>query len=67
LASTVNGKFLLTSFDDTLEIIDPISSWTMNKIPTIHKSGIKEICVSRYGNYFITIGSDNKVVLWDGA
>ena len=67
LASTVNGKFQLASFDDTLEIMNSSTGVTINKIPTIHTTGIKEICVSKYGNYFVTIGGDNKVVLWDGA
>lgn len=67
LACTENGKFLLASFDDTLEIIDSYNGKTINKNPTIHKTGIKNISISKYGNYFLTIGGDNKVVLWDGS
>lgn len=58
---------MLASFDNSLEIINSESGISINKIPTIHKNGIKEICISQYGNYFLTIGGLNKVVLWDGS
>lgn len=50
-----------------MEVLDSISGKTINRLPSVHKTGIREICVSKFGNYFLTIGEDKKTILWDGA
>lgn len=34
---------------------------------TVHKKGIVRIEISKYGNYFLTIGANWSVVQWDGS
>ena len=67
LANSLNGKFLLLGFSETLQVLDASNGKTLNHLQTSHKKGILKIIISKYGNYFLTIGIDNKIILWDGS
>ena len=67
LTNSLNGKFLLLSLEQTLQVLCSKTGKTLNHLPTSHKKPITQIKISKYGNYFLTISSDNKVILWDGS
>ena len=67
LEITKTNQYTLLGFEDTLEVIDTHTGKTINKLTKLCKKGILRIVVSKYGNYFVTIFGDLKVVVWDGA
>ncbi|MCP4484755.1 MAG: hypothetical protein GY823_09385 [Flavobacteriaceae bacterium] len=67
IANSNNGKFILSAFDDSIEVLNAHSGKTLNKLKTGHRRGILYISISKFGNYFATAGADNKIILWDGS
>ena len=51
----------------SMQIIQNETGKTINQFNKICKKGIQKIVVSKFGNYFVTVFGDNKVVLWDGT
>ena len=67
ISCSLNGKFVLSGFDQTLEVLDTQTGKTLNRLATVHKKGIVKIEISKYGNYFLTIGGNWSVIQWDGS
>lgn len=62
-----NQNHLFVGTDQTLEVLDTYSGKVLQRLDGVHKGGITGIRVSRYGNWFATVGKDSKAVVWDGA